>query len=175
MEPPGSRFGQWTVLGDAGFTARYNRKQLLLARCDCGTERVVLEASLRAGTSSGCGCARTRRLADRARKHGFTSSLPGTPEHATYLCWENIIQRCRNPKNTNYPRYGGRGIRVCERWLSFEAFLADVGLRPSPELSIERINNDGHYEPGNCKWATHAEQQKNRRPAHRWKQREKRV
>jgi hypothetical protein len=95
--------------------------------------------------------------------HGHASHANRSPE---YVCWMGIVQRCANPRNKAYARYGGRGIAVCERWRnSFAAFLADMGTRPSPTHSIDRKDNDGNYEPGNCRWATPREQRLNQRPS----------
>lgn len=95
------------------------------------------------------------------RSHG-QSFLNGRPT-AEYRAWCNMKDRCSRPSAANYARYGGRGISVCEAWAaSFEVFLAEMGQRPSPSHSLDRINNDGNYEPGNCRWATIAEQQRNR-------------
>ncbi len=92
-------------------------------------------------------------------RHGHRPSSGASP---TYTCWKNLRARCLYPNNPRFKRYGGRGIKFCDRWRSFKAFLEDMGERPSVEHSIERKNNDGHYEPGNCIWATDAEQQRNR-------------
>ncbi len=89
-----------------------------------------------------------------------THGMSNTPLHQ---CWINMRNRCSNPRNVNYPRYGARGIRVCARWDSFVLFAKDIGERPSLEHSLDRINNSGNYEPANCRWATHVEQSTNRR------------
>lgn len=98
----------------------------------------------------------------RGKRHG----LSGTREHATWLDMRN---RCRNLNYYNYAIYGGRGIKVCERWDTFENFLADMGPRPSKDHSLDRIDNYGDYEPSNCKWSTRSEQSKNRRPYKEWR------
>lgn len=92
----------------------------------------------------------------RASSHGQVGT-------GTYGSWSAMLQRCTNPRNKEYPNYGGRGVRVCDLWRQFENFLADMGPRP-PGLTLDRINTDGHYEPGNCRWATASEQASNRRP-----------
>lgn len=135
--------------------------------CDCGRKKIVAANNLRKGKTRSCGCL---FRSSRALRHGDTKKGATTPE---YTAWTNMRNRCSNPTCKDWKNYGGRGIRVCWRWQSqsgFVLFLADVGRRPSAKHSIDRINNDGHYEPGNCRWATKKEQQNNQRPRRRRKQ-----
>jgi hypothetical protein len=154
----GQRFGDWLVLKWAPRPAGIVCKATYwLCRCACGHERAVRSTGLMNGRSTGCGCSKNRRLSQRARTHGQAKG-------DTYRVWQGIQQRCHNEKNTNYWRYGARGIRVCDQWRqSFETFLADVGERPSRAYSLDRIDNDKGYEPGNVRWATRDQQRRNMR------------
>lgn len=159
----GARFSSWTVLSFAGFVANY--RPMYLCRCNCGTEREVFSRSLRQGRSKSCGCAARQVWAEITRKaklrHGNTVDRGATPE---YTAWLAIKARCYNENEKCYTRYGGRGIRVCDRWLgSFENFLADMGPRPTPDHSIDRKDVNGNYDPDNCQWETQTRQQRNRR------------
>lgn len=135
--------------------------------CDCGTLKVVPGQSLRGGHTSSCGCLHIETARNNGRKskgvrrHGFAGRGKKTAE---YHAWRNAKERCHNPKNDSYFRYGARGISVCDRWRnSFESFFADMGHRPSSRHSLDRKNNNGNYEPGNCRWATRQEQARNTR------------
>ena len=148
----GQRFGAWTVVSNNGQNA--NRQTTYLCECDCGTRRVVVAQAIREGKSKSCGCQKAAAIAKAKTKHGRAGSR-------AYQTWWDMVRRCTNPRCANWLNYGGRGIKVCDAWLKFENWNADMG-DPPPNLSLERIDNDGNYERGNCKWATISEQNKNK-------------
>jgi hypothetical protein len=150
----GQVFGRWTLLA---LSSRRVSPPYWTSRCSCGVVREVKQAHLKSGASRSCGCLSREMAGDQFRTHG-ESKIP------EYWVWCAMLRRCYNKNSTSYKYYGGRGISVCARWRkSYQKFMEDVGRRPSQKHTLDRINNDGNYEPGNVRWATSAEQALNRR------------
>lgn len=152
----GQRFGRLTAIrlshmGKGG--------SVWSCRCDCGSEPVVVSIVNLGRSTTSCGCAHREELAARNLKHGHT---PRGARSSLYARWGAMMNRCGNPTDLNWRHYGGRGIKVCERWHHFQNFLADMG-EPPPGLTLDRIDNDGAYSNDNCRWVTMKDQAANRR------------
>lgn len=152
----GKRFGRLVVISRAPRDGHGNDKWD--CRCDCGKPTTVLGYSLRSGETKSCGCLSREITSKRATTHGLGTKAP------EYEAWKGLSKRCANENTKCYNRYGGRGVTVCNRWRGVDGypnFLSDMGKKPTAEHSLDRINNDGNYEPNNCRWATKAQQARN--------------
>lgn len=162
LDLTGMIFGRLTVIGYS--RTDKNRKAIWRCRCECGERPAVAAYKLTSGHTKSCGCLqREAGDANLAKGHAenFIHGRVGTP---TYKSWDAAKQRCFNRNDDHYPAYGGRGITMCERWRSsFLNFLADMGERPEGTTLDRYPDNDGNYEPGNCRWATMKQQSNNRR------------
>ena len=150
----GNRYGRLVVVGED--TPDKFKHRRVVCQCDCGSTKTVALSQLREHKTRSCGCLQSEAAARITFSHGQSHS-------PAYQSWASAVQRTSNPKNPLFPRYGGRGITMCERWRnSFQSFVDDMGSRPDG-TSIDRIDNERGYEPGNCRWADDFEQSRNRR------------
>ena len=157
-------YGYWTIIGLSSRRSKC-RQTYVLCRCKCGTQKEVLLNTLKSGGSKSCGCYKKQQLRDN-KPHHFIHGKRNTPE---YSAWNGMITRCYNKRHKNYSDYGGRNISVCDRWLDKQIgillFLEDIGEKPEPKnlYSLDRIDVNGNYQPGNVRWVDAKTQNNNRR------------
>jgi len=159
----GQRFGR-LIVRELDTSPRKHPSSKWICVCDCGKETSVRADVLKVGGTNSCGCLAGEVRSTHAKNIGIANATHGMTHSRTYKSWLSMRARCNNPKEASYKNYGGRGIKVCDRWQnSFENFLADMGERPE-ETSLDRFpDKNGNYEPGNCRWATQRTQQNNKR------------
>lgn len=151
----GQKVGRWLILGAADDDGRRPRRKAWECLCKCGVRSVVRDDQMRAGRSQSCGCLQL----ETATKHGHWCNAKPT---LTWKSWRAMMNRCKNENSHQYDKYGGRGIKVCERWNDFANFLADMGERPDGMTLDRWPNRHGNYERDNCRWATYKQQTRNR-------------
>lgn len=154
----GKVFGRLTVLRE---DKKHGKYIAWLCHCECGSDVAVVGYNLRSGHTKSCGCFHKERAKAANTTHGLKKSK-------TYISWCNMISRCNNRRNDHYSDYGDRGIKVCDRWLKFENFLEDIGKKPTPKCEIDRVDNNGNYEPGNCQWVLSEQNSRNQRTSKWW-------